>query len=62
MLKMLEVMGYVILLLDQHHFNLFFSTKYTGVFTFFAVGFLTYRDLWKLTGNHLLPAVCTIMY
>lgn len=32
-----------------------YSTKYTGIFTFFTVGFLTGRDLWKLIGNHSLP-------
>ncbi|XP_078355243.1 protein O-mannosyl-transferase 1-like, partial [Oculina patagonica] len=33
-----------------------YSTKYTGIFTFFTVGFLTGRDLWKLIGNHSLPS------
>ena len=39
---------------------LFFSTKYTGVFTFLTVGFLTGRDLWKLIGDHKLPSVSTL--
>ncbi|KAL9988913.1 hypothetical protein ACROYT_G003407 [Oculina patagonica] len=33
-----------------------YSTKYTGIFTFFTVGYLTGRDLWKLIGNHSLPS------
>lgn len=33
-----------------------YSTKYTGVFTFLTVGFLTGRDLWKLIGDHKLPS------
>ncbi|CAH3194500.1 unnamed protein product, partial [Porites evermanni] len=32
-----------------------YSTKYTGIFTFLTVGFLTGRDLWKLIGDHSLP-------
>lgn len=32
-----------------------YSIKYTGIFTFITVGFLTGRDLWKLIGNHSLP-------
>lgn len=39
------------------HFLSVFSTKYTGIFTFLTVGFLTGRDLWKLIGDHTLPAV-----
>lgn len=33
-----------------------YSTKYTGIFTFFTIGFLTGRDLWKLIGDHSLPS------
>ncbi|XP_020630196.1 protein O-mannosyl-transferase 1-like [Orbicella faveolata] len=40
----------------QHSCSFSFSTKYTGIFTFFAVGFLTGRDLWKLIGDHSLPS------
>ncbi|CAH3042872.1 unnamed protein product [Porites lobata] len=32
-----------------------YSTKYTGIFTFLTVGFLTGRDLWKLIGDQSLP-------
>ena len=37
-----------------------FSIKYTGIFTFITVGFLTGRDLWKLIGNHSLPTVSEV--
>ena len=49
------------LILIFYGLNSIFSTKYTGIFTFFTVGFLTGRDLWKLIGNHSLPLVCLVI-